>query len=90
MIDFFTKHPRCMGETYLQHFVCAVRFSMKMLFGGIACLIHAVFPFLFQKTGSNLLFKMLHDFIDRTPHVEERTLTLADAINKKLNKYPEK
>ena len=48
----FTAHPRAVGETYLEHGLFATRYGVKMTLGGIAVLVHAVFPFLFEKTGS--------------------------------------
>jgi len=42
------------GETYLQHGLFACRYGAKMTWGGIAALIHAVFPFLFETTGSRI------------------------------------
>jgi len=50
----FTAHPRTVGETYLQHGLFACRYGAKMTWGGIAALIHAVFPFLFETTGSRI------------------------------------
>jgi hypothetical protein len=40
--------------SYLEHGAFAARFGAKMTFGGLAALIHAVFPFAFQKTGSRI------------------------------------
>ena len=48
----FTKHPRDVGESYGEHFGAAAGFGMRMIGGGLACLVHAVFPFLFERTGS--------------------------------------
>jgi hypothetical protein len=50
----FTAHPRDVGETYLQHGTFAFGYGVKMTLGGIAALVHAVFPFLFVKTGSRI------------------------------------
>jgi len=54
-----------------------------MVIGGVACLIHAVFPFLFAKTGSNYLFKMTYRFVTRMPSVEDRFLKLSECIEGK-------
>ena len=54
----FTKHPKEVGESYAAHFVNASAFGLRMLFGGAAVLIHAVFPFLFVKTGSRTMDKL--------------------------------
>ena len=50
----FTAHPRSVGETYLEHAMFACRYGVKMTLGGIAALVHGVFPFLFEKTGSRI------------------------------------
>jgi hypothetical protein len=55
-----------------------------MIFGGLACLVHAFLPFIFKKTGSNLIFQMLHNMIERTPKVEERAIVLSQAITNKM------
>lgn len=56
MIKLFTRHPRDFGETYLQHFKFAIGCGICMIVGGIACIIHSIFPFLFKHTGSNITF----------------------------------
>ena len=56
----FTQHPASVGETYGEHFRMAVGFAGHMLIGGLACLVHAVLPFLFVKTGSGIIHS-LHD-----------------------------
>ena len=50
----FTAHPAEVGETYLQHGLFACRFGAKMTWGGLAALVHGVFPFLFKTTGSRI------------------------------------
>ena len=58
--SLFSKHPQSVGETYYSHLMSASRFAIKMFFGGFACLLHGLFPFLFIKTGSSLITQ-LHD-----------------------------
>lgn len=48
----FTKHCRSVGETYAQHLTFAVGCGTKMILGGLACLVHGLFPFSFERTGS--------------------------------------
>ena len=50
----FTAHPHEVGETYFEHGAFACRYGAKMTMGGIAALLHGVFPFLFQTTGSRI------------------------------------
>ena len=51
----FTEHPASVGESYGEHFVTASGFGLTMLLAGLACLLHAVFPFMFGRTGSNAI-----------------------------------
>ena len=55
MWSIFQAHPASVGETYLQHFASAMRFSFTLLAAGIVCAIHAALPFLFTQTGSRLI-----------------------------------
>ncbi|MGB7654995.1 MAG: DUF6356 family protein [Novosphingobium sp.] len=48
----FTEHPASVGESYGEHLLVAGSFGLRMILGGFACLIHAVLPFLFVRTGS--------------------------------------
>ena len=50
----FTSHPREVGESYLEHAGFACRYGAKMTAGGIAALVHGLFPFLFKTTGSRI------------------------------------
>ena len=83
MKNIFTDHPHSIGETYWQHMKFASQFGGNMLLGSFVCFIHAVFPFLFQKTGSNILLKMTHHFVERMPNTEERIIQLSELIEKK-------
>ena len=56
----FTEHPASVGESYLQHMGMAFGFGAKMVFAGLACLAHAVFPFLFVRTGRECI-EELHE-----------------------------
>lgn len=56
----FTEHPATVGETYGEHFVSAMGFSLGMLRAAFCCAVHAVLPFLFVKTGSDCITE-LHD-----------------------------
>jgi hypothetical protein len=54
----FTEHPASVNETYLQHMGSATSFSAAMILGGLACLVHAVFPFLCVRTGSRTIAEL--------------------------------
>lgn len=51
----FTSHPASVGETYGAHCVFAFGFGVRMVVGGAAAMIHAVFPFLCVTTASRAL-----------------------------------
>jgi Family of unknown function (DUF6356) len=55
----FTAHPHSVGESYSEHFVTAGGFGVRLLWAGIACLLHAVLPFVFERTGSKQI-TLLH------------------------------
>ena len=50
----FAAHPHSVGETYLEHGTFACLYGAKMTLGGLAALMHGVFPFLFQTTASRI------------------------------------
>lgn len=56
----FTTHPQEVGETYGEHLVAAGGFGLRMIGGGIACVVHAIVPGLFITTGSGMV-KRLYD-----------------------------
>ena len=56
----FTEHPASVGETYLEHLCAATGFAARMMLGGAACFLHALFPFAFRRTGSECI-RQLHD-----------------------------
>jgi hypothetical protein len=51
----FTSHPASVGESYGEHCVFALGFGARMMLGGAAAMIHALFPFLCVTTGSRTL-----------------------------------
>ena len=52
LAKLFTEHPASVGESYCEHLAMALSFGIRMILGGMACLIHGLLPFLFVKTGS--------------------------------------
>ena len=56
----FRDHPASVGETYGEHLVHAGGFGLRMVVGGLACILHGFLPFLFVKTGSRQV-TTLHD-----------------------------
>ena len=56
----FNEHPASVDESYGQHMATASYFGVRMVGAGLACLVHAAFPFLFVTTGSDTI-RRLHD-----------------------------
>jgi Family of unknown function (DUF6356) len=54
----FNEHPATVGESYFGHLLRASWFGSRMLFAAGACFVHAVFPFLFEKTGSRTITEL--------------------------------
>jgi len=59
----FTDHPASVGETYAQHMRVATSFALRLMAGGLACLVHAVFPFLFEQTASRFVGELHQQMI---------------------------
>ena len=60
----FTRHPDEVGETYFEHMGIAAGVGLHLAKGALACFVHAVFPFLCVRTGSETVEK-LHRQIHR-------------------------
>ena len=51
----FTEHPQSVGETYAEHMARAACFGGRMVVAGLACMVHALLPFVFVRTGSQAI-----------------------------------
>ena len=60
----FTKHPKSVNETYLEHMMCALKFAFKLECLAFCAFIHAVFPFLCKTTASDGI-KELNDCMQK-------------------------
>jgi hypothetical protein len=56
----FRDHPASVDETYGEHMAAAGGFALRLFLAGLACAVHAVLPFLFEKTASAMV-DALHD-----------------------------
>lgn len=66
----FTDHPTAAGETYLSHLRTAAGFGVQLLVAGLACLVHALLPFLFVRTGSDCICRLYERMSARRVRVE--------------------
>lgn len=58
MANPFTDHPAEIGESYGEHFAAASSFGLTMVGAGLACMIHAVLPFVFTHTASKSVHRL--------------------------------
>jgi hypothetical protein len=79
----FLDHPRSMGESYTQHAGFAAVVGFRMIFAGLACLLHGLFPFLFVRTGSNCI-RDLHANLD----VRRPATTTQPTVSRTLQTVP--
>jgi hypothetical protein len=72
----FTEHPESVGESYLQHLMAAATFGVRMVLGGLACLVHALLPFLFVRTGSNCVTDLHQRMVARQRKAQPPAVSL--------------
>ena len=68
MLKEIQDHLNGAGETYFEHMVRALGYSFKMIAGGVCVAIHAIYPAVFQTTGSTTITKMHNDL---QPHLAQ-------------------
>ncbi|MDH3314465.1 MAG: DUF6356 family protein [Gammaproteobacteria bacterium] len=55
---FLTRHLNSVDETYFQHLAQAMRFAGTLAVAATVCFVHALLPFLFERTGSTLIGRL--------------------------------
>jgi Family of unknown function (DUF6356) len=55
----FITHPHSVGESYGEHFVAAMRYAGTFFFCAFCAFVHAFLPFLFEKTASTTVRRMV-------------------------------
>ena len=66
-MGMFTDHPNSVGESYLEHMGTASGVGWQMIVGGLACIVHGIFPFWCKATGSKTI-KRLSDRLIHNRH----------------------
>lgn len=56
----FCDHPASVGESYGEHLAAAGGFALRLFAAALVCAVHAVLPFLFERTASAIV-DGLHD-----------------------------
>ena len=68
LLEAFKEHPATVGESYVEHFGVATTFGFTLLKTGLACLVHAVFPFLFTTTGRRAIEDLHRRMVTHRDH----------------------
>lgn len=67
----FLDHPNSIGESYGEHLGVAGRFGAEMVAGGAACMIHALVPALFARTGSDTVARLHRQMIAKRAAIRD-------------------
>jgi hypothetical protein len=76
----FVAHPRSVNEDYLTHASIALRFALLLLGAGLAALVHAVIPALFETNASSTIRKLHVEMLGRSvpPRTAEPAATYSN------------
>lgn len=73
----FRAHPADLGESYGEHFRAAFGFGVAMVVGGIACIVHAIVPGIFQTTGSGAVKRLYELMVAKRAAKREANIEMA-------------
>lgn len=58
LLTAFTAHPASVDESYFEHLWFALTFAATLFAAAFAALVHAILPFAFEKTASNIIRRL--------------------------------
>jgi hypothetical protein len=67
----FTDHPATVNESYGQHFAAAMGFGLRMIWGGLLCIVHALIPGAFCNKGSEMICELHERMVTNRRRVAE-------------------
>ena len=67
LAKYFTDHPESVDETYIEHMNFAAGFGFQLILAGGAALVHAIFPWLCERTASAAVARLYHKTSGRNP-----------------------
>ena len=73
----FLSHPATVDETYGEHFTVALGFALRLIGAGLAALVHAIIPCLFETTASRMIREMHGRIVNRGHQLAARVETEA-------------
>lgn len=56
MLNLFLEHPKSVNLTYLEHAKLSFTLSFKFYMASIKAIVHAIFPFLFIKSSTQMVY----------------------------------
>ena len=66
VLNLFTAHPASVDESFGEHFFFALKFASLLFAAAGAALVHAILPFMFEKTASKIIAKLYHKTHNRS------------------------
>lgn len=66
VLNLFTAHPASVDESFGEHFVFAMKFAGLLFAAAGAALVHAILPFMFEKTASRIIAKLYNKSHNRS------------------------
>lgn len=66
VLNLFTAHPASVDESFGEHFIFALKFAGLLFAAAGAALVHAILPFMFEKTASKIIAKLYHKTHNRS------------------------
>jgi Family of unknown function (DUF6356) len=63
--NLFNSHPDALGESYFEHLSHAMSYAGRLFAAAFCAFTHALLPFLFEKTASNLIKQMHGEIVAR-------------------------
>lgn len=71
LAGLFTEHPGSVDETYFEHMIFAGTFAFWLAAAAGAALVHAILPFMFEKTASRIITRLYERIHNRgVPNAE--------------------
>jgi hypothetical protein len=74
----FLSHPETVDETYGEHFTFALGFALRLIGAGLAALVHAIIPCLFETTASRMIREMHGRIVNRAHQPADAQLQPAE------------
>lgn len=65
LTQLFTDHPSSVDETYFEHMRFAAGFAATLFAAAFCATVHAILPFMFEKTASRMITNMYNRIHNR-------------------------